>query len=278
MDRGRAVVDGVAVGRSAEGFGAAAEPLFGFGVKDGSRRRYVAIAELILESIGSGRLAVGDRLPNERDLAQMCRTSRPTVRDALLALELVGVVEVRQGSGCYVTRQGGARSIRSMVMLDSPPRELLEARIHVEPVVAGLCVGRVLPSEVELLHGLIDECEAEGRRSGVDLDHFLKLSHGFHSALAASCGNNILADITRQLVDVASHPLWMLVNGMHVREEQARHMQISEHRDILVAIAAGDRDGASTAMANHLGGLSGRIFGRTGSGANTIARQRRRGR
>ena len=247
-----------------------------FDERGSSRRRYVAVVEKILASIGSGRLSVGDRLPNERELAEICQTSRPTIRDALLALELFGVVEVRQGSGCYVTRQGASRSTRSPVMLDSPPRELLEAREHVEPVVAALCASRVRTSEVARLAGLIDECEAEGRKRPADLDRFLQLSHGFHSALAGSCGNSILSDMTRQLVDVASHPLWMLVNGMHVREEQARNLQIAEHREILDAIARRDSAGAHEAMVAHLGGLSGRIFGSATDGAAEIRRRRRR--
>src|SRR5689334_16104445 len=68
-----------------------------------SHRRYLDVADGILAAVGAGHLSPGDRLPNERELARICNTSRTTVRDALLALELFGVVDVRPGSGCYIS-------------------------------------------------------------------------------------------------------------------------------------------------------------------------------
>jgi DNA-binding FadR family transcriptional regulator len=239
-------------------------------------RRYVSVAQEILAAIGAGRLSPGDRLPNERELARISDASRPTVRDALLVLELFGVVEIRPGSGCYVTSHGIARRVGSPALLDSPPRELLEARAQVEPSVARLCAGRIGPDDVAVLEELIDRCEREGEEASPDhLEHFLGLSHQFHYALAQRCGNSIMADMTRQLVDVAAHPLWMVVNSMHVRQPKARSSQITEHRAILTAIADGDATAAAEAMAEHLGGLSDRIFGRPRSN-HTITRRRPR--
>lgn len=226
-----------------------------------------------MAAIGSGRLNPGDRLPNERELASITGASRPTVRDALLALDLFGVVEVRPGSGAYVTSTG-ARRPGSPSMFDSPPKELLEARGKIEPAVAGLCAGRVSPDELKKLSDLIDECEEVGRRSPRDqYEEFLRLSHKFHHALALNCGNAILADITRQMVDVTAHPLWMVVNGLHVRDQEARATQISEHRAVLAAIASNDAFAASSAMSDHLGGLEARIFGRPRS-KKVIVRRR----
>jgi DNA-binding FadR family transcriptional regulator len=240
-------------------------------------RRYVAVAEEILAAIGTGRLSPGDRLPNERVLAEIAKASRPTVRDALLALELFGVVEIRPGSGCYVTSHGVARRVGSPALLDSPPRELLVAREHIEPAVARLCAGQISSDQIQRLSDLIDECEKAGWNAADDhYEEFLRLSHQFHHVIALNCGNGILCDMTRQLVDVAAHPLWMVVNGIHVRHPDARAAQVEEHRTILAAIAASDADAAADAMAVHLGGLSDRIFGRPRT-HRTITRQRRRG-
>jgi GntR family uxuAB operon transcriptional repressor len=243
-----------------------------------SRRRYVVVADQILAAISAGRLNPGDRLPNERELAEICETSRTTVRDALLALELFGVVEVRPGSGAYVSNLRSPRRVADSVMLDSVPRDLLEARLSIEPAVARVCASRLGPPDIARLEGLIDACEREGARAASgELEAFLRMSHAFHSELAASCGNSILADLTRQLVDVTAHPLWMVVNAMHVREPAARAAQISEHREILAAVAAGDAEAAAAAMTAHLGRLDDNIFGQAAgiqAGAAAIARRR----
>jgi DNA-binding FadR family transcriptional regulator len=232
------------------------------GGEGGAHRRYLAVADGILAAVGAGHLSPGDRLPNERELARICDTSRTTVRDALLALELFGVVEIRPGSGCYISNLTSSRRRTSSVMMDAVPRELLEARLHVEPQVARICAGNVPPAEIRRLRALIDACEAEGARAALDdLGTFLKMSHDFHSEMARSCGNSILADLTRQLVDVTAHPLWQVVNAMHVRDPANRAGQIAEHRDILDAVERGDPDAAAVAMHDHLARLERNIFG-----------------
>jgi DNA-binding FadR family transcriptional regulator len=191
------------------------------------------------------------------------------VRDALLALELFGVVEVRPGSGCYISNLTSQRRKSSSVMMDAVPRELIEARLHVEPQVARICADRVPPAEIRRLGRLIDDCEAEGERAASDaLDTYLTMSQGFHAELARSCGNSILSDMTRQLVDITAHPLWRVVNAMHVRDPANRAEQTAEHRAILAAVERGDGDGAALAMHDHLAHLEQGIFGvvRPGTG------------
>src|ERR1700742_4326828 len=152
------------------------------GQEGSAHRRYQAVADGILAAVAAGRLSPGDRLPNERQLARICDTSRTTVRDALLALELFGVVEVRPGSGCYISSLTSPARKASGVMMDAVPRELIEARIQVEPQVARVCAGRVPAAEIRRLHRLIDECEAEGERAATDdLSTFLVMSQNFHS-------------------------------------------------------------------------------------------------
>jgi DNA-binding FadR family transcriptional regulator len=238
---------------------------------DGGARRYQAVADGILAAVAAGHLSPGDRLPNERELARICDTSRTTVRDALLALELFGVLEVRPGSGCYISSLTSPRRKASGVMMDAVPRELIEARIHVEPQVARICAGHVPAAEIRRLRRLIDECEAEGERAATDdLSTFLAMSQNFHFELSQSCGNNIMADLTRQLVDVTAHPLWQVVNAMHVRDPANRAGQVAEHRDILDAVERADGDAAAVAMHDHLARLEHAIFGIIRPGAGIV--------
>ena len=156
-------------------------------------------------------------------------------------------------------------------MMDAVPRELIEARIHVEPQVARICAGHVPAAEIRRLRRLIDECEAEGERAATDdLGNFLAMSQNFHFELSQSCGNNIMADLTRQLVDVTAHPLWQVVNAMHVRDPANRAGQIAEHRAILDAVERADGDAAAVAMHDHLARLEHAIFGTVRPGAGIV--------
>src|SRR5689334_14133503 len=96
------------------------------------QRRYLAVAQHLLMAIARGDFSAGDRLPPDREIATSAGVSRPTAREALLALELVGAVEVRHGDGAYVrgpqARVGGVHGSP----LDAPPRELIETRRTLE--------------------------------------------------------------------------------------------------------------------------------------------------
>lgn len=230
------------------------------------RRRYLDVAEQILRAAAAGTITRGDRLPNERDLAARCRVSRSTVREALLALELGGVIEVRPGSGCYLTGLGILSDTSPPALLDSSPRDLIEARRIIEPQVARTCAWRIRPGDVRRLELLVDDAErmsADPPPEG--LDPFVHLTLAFHRELASLSGNAILAGLMSHLVDTGAHPLWLLVDGIAVRNPATRAAQIKEHRDILAAVAGHRGDDAEQAMARHLGALTRRIFGMAGS-------------
>src|SRR5579863_2321877 len=112
-------------------------------VQLGERRRYLDVAEEVLRAVAVGTIGAGDRLPNERELAERCDVSRATVREAILALELGGVVEVRPGSGTYLTGLGVPSANLVAPTVDSSPRELLHARQIIEPAVVQLCAMRI---------------------------------------------------------------------------------------------------------------------------------------
>lgn len=226
------------------------------------RRRYLDVVEEVLRSVAVGSVAVGDRLPGERFLADRCGVSRSTAREAILALELSGVIEVRPGRGCFFTGMG----VRPVTVVastgDTSPKDLLEVRQTIEPLGARLAAARIERADIGRLVALIDEAQREGDAATSDkFDQFLTLSLVFHRELARTSGNTILASVTGHLVDVGAHPLWFLVDGIAVRNPATRARQVAEHRAIVDAISRGDADGAAEAMAIHLGALSARIFG-----------------
>src|SRR5215218_10219319 len=132
-------------------------------------QRYELIAERLAADIRAGRLAPGERLPSERELARGLAVGRASVREAIAALALRGVLETRPGSGSFVAGDalerlapGGEPGVH-----DAGPFDLLEARLLLEPGVAALAArrGRRDP-EAEALLDAMDGAEAGGDRAG----------------------------------------------------------------------------------------------------------------
>jgi DNA-binding FadR family transcriptional regulator len=224
-----------------------------------SPRRYLAITQSLLSDIAGGRYAAGDRLPTDRTIAETFGVSRATAREAQLVLEVIGAVEVRHGDGAFVrwplAQVGGVDGSP----LDAPPRELIETRRSIEPVVAGLAATRIGSDTLATLRRNVDEA-AELVDDDAALPRFLAVGLQFHADLAPGCGNGLLADIVAQLVNAEMHPLWALVNQQAMASRAARHGQLREHREVLAAIVAGDAARAQQAMGAHLHALDTAIF------------------
>lgn len=220
------------------------------------RKLYLQIADQILERVQDGRLSPGTRLPAERDIAAQMGVSRPSVREALIALELLGVVEIRIGQGTFVSKREPA----SLGALDpsklASPLKLLEARSAIESNVALLAACKRQRREIDEqafkrtyeITGQMKRMISEDSR----LEEFYRLGLGFHKALAESVNNEILAEIVGNLVDATSHPLWTLINKKVLQNREAREEQIQEHEVVLSAIEKGNGAAAARAMRRHI--------------------------
>jgi DNA-binding FadR family transcriptional regulator len=224
-----------------------------------SARLYLSVAQDLLTAMARGEYLPGLRLPGDRELANRLDVSRATVREAILALELIGAVEVRHGDGTYVRGpHAGVIGIEGSA-LDVAPRELIEARGAVEPVVASLAARHIESHRLRSLRRDLDEAgEIVGEPA--QLARFMQLGLRFHADLALGCGNSLLAGIVGQLVNAETHPLWLLVNQHAVSSLAARKGQLREHREVLAAIASGDTDRAEQAMSVHLTSVRTVIF------------------
>ncbi len=222
------------------------------------RRRYLDVVEAIETGIEAGEFANGSRLPSDREISQKLGVSRPTAREALLALEFAGLIEIRPGSGTYVTRPdvSGANGVN---LMDSPAL-LLEARIALEPAIARLCASRLSSDRLKVLKADLRLAAAETGPNGSPTE-LVRLGLEFHKHLSAGCENAILASLCGSLVSVNDHPLWTLLNRQAMLTVKARKTQVDAHRTILEAIATGDADGAYQAMRTHLDRLSTLLVG-----------------
>jgi allantoin racemase len=223
-----------------------------------SRRRYVEVAEQLLDAIASGEYPAGSRLPGDREIASMAGVSRPTAREAILALEIAGAVEVRHGAGVYV--RDPARGSAGAAAALAAPHDLIEARLSIEPAAARLCAERATELDVAELGALLDEGE-KVLAAGGPFSKLSELGLRFHAQLARCCGNSVLAGIVGCFVEAEEHPLWVLANELALRSAAAQQEQVREHRRILSAVAAGDAGTAAAEMSAHLQRLTGYLFG-----------------
>lgn len=226
---------------------------------DQGPRLYLRVAQALLSMISEENLSHGDRLPGERELALSLGVSRPTVREALLSLELVGCVDVRVGDGVFV--RSGPMPRDALVPLDADPRQLLEARLVIEPSVARYVAGCELAKD-----DLADlyECLARSDEYAADdaqLGQFISIGLDFHRLVARAAPNTILIDTVCRLVDVATHPLWLLANRASMGSRTVRQGNVEEHRAIVEAIAQGRQEETYALMREHVAGMMTRFFG-----------------
>jgi GntR family transcriptional repressor for pyruvate dehydrogenase complex len=210
------------------------------------RRLYRQIADQIRELIRAGEFGPGSRLPPERDLARQLGVSRPSVREALIALEVEGLVEVRIGSGIYVRRPAEAPAVASAEAA-AGPFELLRARYVIESECAALAAKQAKRAQVQAIEAALDEMERE-RLAG---RHPLHGDRMFHLRIAEATGNGALVHVIKMLWDERTGPLYQQLEH-HYDSPALWRAAMAEHRAVLKAIAAHDPQGARAAMQRHL--------------------------
>jgi DNA-binding FadR family transcriptional regulator len=214
--------------------------------KPDTRRLYEQVAQDLAASIASGRYQVGDRLPSERDLAQTFGVSRPTVREAVIALELDGLVEVKMGSGVYVLAKGPAGGKAGQT--DIGPFELLEARRAIEGEACGMAAVRITDETIAELRVLIEEMEDENARDVVMSED---ADRRFHMLIAEATQNSAMIQAVRALWEARSRSPQHQFLSRRVRAAGVKP-RISEHAAILEALNMRDPAAARAAMRDHL--------------------------
>jgi len=212
-----------------------------------SKRLYRQIADQIRTLIRSGEFTAGARLPPERDLARQLGVSRPSVREALIALEVEGLVEVRIGSGIYVLGNGYAGHEGNDVEAASGPFELLRARWVIEGECAALAAKSAKKAQIAAIEEALDLMQEEmiSEKQAVNADRL------FHLRIAEATGNGALVNVVRTLWEERSGPLYKQLEH-HYDSPQLWQAALAEHRAVVKAIAAHDSAAARSAMQRHL--------------------------
>lgn len=193
----------------------------------------------------------GVRLPSERELADLLNVSRPTVREALIALEVEGVLQIRMGSGVYLSRprKTAASAPKKVAKLksDMSPFQLLEARRLVESEIAALAAVSRTPEHVRQMREIIKDMEVRAK-AGKDP---LVSDHKFHVLLAQASGNQVMASLVDQLFMARLGVLFSRLST-YFDTGSSWNEAIREHKAIVKAISAQDPDAAREAMRHHM--------------------------
>lgn len=206
-----------------------------------------AVATRLLEVFTSGSIAPGTRLPPERTLASTLQVGRSAVREALAALEILGLVDVRPGSGTYLRGDASELLRQSLswgILLDSAATaELIEVRGALEIYAARLAAERMTDDAVERLSDHLQEMRD---RAG-DLALFVEADLQFHHELASSTDNHVLLDLLQTIRSLLR--VWA---DRAVQDPEHAQLAIAEHAAVFDAIKARDGNAAASAMAAHM--------------------------
>ncbi len=207
-------------------------------------RLYRELARKLLAALASGQYKVGDRLPAERELAADYAVSRPTVREAIIALEVQGLVEVRVGSGAYVRRLPGAGDIPGF---NITAFELTEARLLFEGEAAALAATQITDSEIAELEALVEQIADENRRVGGTE----QADRAFHVAIARATRNTAVLNTVEELWRLRSTSPESALLHAKARTANVKPV-VDEHTAVLDALRAHDPAAARAAMRAHL--------------------------
>jgi GntR family transcriptional repressor for pyruvate dehydrogenase complex len=209
-------------------------------------RLYVKIADQLRTLIENDVYKPGQRFPAERALAEKLGVSRPTIREAMIALELSGLIEIRTGSGIYVSYKNPV-TLPKLVDKGIGPFEILEMRYILESEICALAATKITDEQVERLYELIAEMEIEEKQP----DSSEKADCQFHLLIAEASQNSALYESVKWLWELRSKSVLSNSFFQTIRKEGVQP-SIEDHKKIAMALSQRNAERASLAMKNHI--------------------------
>jgi GntR family transcriptional regulator, transcriptional repressor for pyruvate dehydrogenase complex len=207
-------------------------------------RLYKQLVERLLAHVADERLSAGQRLPTERDLAQQLGVSRASVAQAVVALEVQGILSVRQGDGIYLLRRADpAESVRELIRRRQRLAEILEAREAIEVKITYLAAQRRTEEDMAAIEAALDQMAAEMAAG----EHGYDGDRTFHAAVTSAARNPILTGLMDLLAESIEE------SRRESLSQPGRPQQsLSSHRSIAKAIRSGDPASAARAARRHI--------------------------
>lgn len=203
------------------------------------QKKSAIIADQILKMIKSGQYDAGSKLPPERTLAEQMGVGRPSVREAISALQIVGILESRPGDGSYVAEPSGfddlmARALNMLEDSDSP-LEVLEARKALEIGIVYLAIKNATEEDIRVIKDAWEKKYEKGRTG--QYKDFIRLGQEFHLAIARATKSAAIVSVLNELIKINMQPLWVNMRSAYLKQDRAHIDQmIALHADIVKAI------------------------------------------
>ena len=212
-----------------------------------ARRLYRQVADQLRALIDRGEYVVGSRLPTERDLADQLKVSRPTVREALIALEVEGRVRIRVGSGIYVAEPPALTTLSHASAMIEGPFELLRAREFLEGAIAEQAARMSTAANLERIDASLAAMAKVQHPGEASMIH----DRAFHVAVAGCLDNAVLVRVVGELFEQRLNPYFAKLTH-YFENPDSWSAALAEHRVIRDAIAACEPDRARLAIRDHL--------------------------
>lgn len=224
-----------------------------------SQKAYIQVARQIRQSILDGRIKPGDKLPPERVLAEMFGTSRPPIREALSALEMMGLVESRTGYGTVV-REVPIESISiSQLANESSPYEIMEARLTIEPDITRAACEHATQEDIVALRDLVDRMKVA--ETAQDYDAYNQTDADFHLFIAKATHNDMLYKVGLAIYVGMKEKLWQALKTASLKVPENIRRYTEEHEIILDCITKGKADEVGRIIYNHIKSVDKDVFG-----------------
>jgi GntR family transcriptional regulator, transcriptional repressor for pyruvate dehydrogenase complex len=223
------------------------------------KRAYESIVQQVLALIENGKLKQGDQLPSERELTEIFKVSRTTVREAIRTLESMKLLQSRQGNGTYVLASSEEELIQPLAAAlfnaKDDIRDIFYVRKIIEPYVAELAAENATAQEIEEMEEILQKQAACIERN----ESIIETDSAFHNLMASASKNRVIERLTVALVDFLKQSReHYLVDDEQGNKRPARSLK--GHRQVLAAIKKGDSEAAKNAMLHHLEDIERIIF------------------
>jgi len=215
------------------------------------RSKSSIIAEQILQMIRNGELNAGRKLPPERIIAEQLGVSRPSVREAISALQIVGILETRPGDGTYVSRSSAIDDLTQQAMSvleqSDSPYEILQARKALEIGVIRLAIEVATDDDLQKIKEAWNVKYEKGKTR--EYEAYSMRGKEFHLSIAKATKNRLIENIMDKLLDAMNQPLWVNMRRVYYETDDSRiEEMLKVHDDIVAAVLERDIEKAIKAL------------------------------